>query len=80
MERIYVTVVAEVTEEGDLFPRLIRFDDGSEYKVDRRLQTPQRHRAKDGSGDWRFTCLVEGRPATLYFDASSYRWWLGAPR
>ncbi len=80
MERIYVTVVAEITGKGDLFPRLIRFDDGREFKVDQRLQTPQRHRAKSGSDDWRFSCLVGGRPVTLYFDLASYRWWLESPR
>lgn len=77
MERIYITVVARVAPDGDLFPQLIRFDDGAEFSVDQRLEPPKRNRAKNGSEDWRFPCLIAGRPVTLFFDASSYRWWVG---
>ncbi|NLB27613.1 MAG: hypothetical protein GX819_01500 [Clostridiaceae bacterium] len=74
MERRYVTVVAEITPQGDLFPLKLRFDDGSEFTINRRLQTPQRNTAKDGSTDWRFACLVDNRPVTLFYDAASHRW------
>lgn len=79
MERKYVTVVARITPDGDLFPLKLRFDDGSEFEISRRLQKPQRSRAKDGSTDWRFSCLVGKRPVTLFYDAASCRWSLEAP-
>ncbi|HPX93411.1 MAG TPA: hypothetical protein PK646_03735 [Bacillota bacterium] len=74
MERRYVTVVAKITPEGDLFPLRLCFDDGSEFTISRRLQAPQRNLAKDGSSDWRFSCLIEDRPVTLFYDAASHRW------
>ncbi len=76
MERLYITVVAQVSPKGDILPKMITFEDGSSFKVDRRLQTPQRQAAKDGSPDWRFPCLIQGRPVTLFYDPRSYRWWL----
>jgi len=36
MERKYVTVIAEVKPDGDLYPKTLRFEDGSEFKIDRR--------------------------------------------
>ncbi len=79
MERTYITVVAEVTPDGDLFPLTLRLDDGSEFTVDRRLGPPRRDLAKDGTSDWRFACLVNGRPVTLLYDADSHRWSIGSP-
>ena len=79
MERRYVTVVARITPDGDLFPLKLRFEDGSEFKVSRRIQRPQRNLAKDGSSDWRFSCLIDNRPVTLFYDAASCRWSVEAP-
>lgn len=74
MERTYVTVVAKITPQGDLFPLKICFEDGSEFTIARRLQAPQRNPAKDGTTDWRFSCLVENRALTLFYNSSSHRW------
>ncbi|HZK29113.1 MAG TPA: hypothetical protein VFD19_02725 [Clostridia bacterium] len=79
MERAYITVIAEVTSEGDLLPKKLRLKDGREVAINRRLQTPLRNTAKDGSDAWRFLCLIEGRPVTLFYDATAYRWWIKAP-
>jgi hypothetical protein len=77
MERKYVTVIAEVKPDGDLYPKTLRFEDGSEFKIDRRLQTPRRDPAKDGTSDWRFYCLIEGREVALFYNADTHRWWIG---
>ena len=74
MERTYVTVVARITSQGDLFPLILRLEDGSEFTVDRRLQAPQKNRAKDGTSAWRFSCLIDRKPVTLFYDAGTHRW------
>ncbi|NLA70933.1 MAG: hypothetical protein GX850_00610 [Clostridiaceae bacterium] len=80
MERTYITVIAQVTLEGDIFPRKLRFKDGREVAISRRLQTPLRNTAKDGSEAWRFVCLIEARPVTLFYDAIAHRWWINSPK
>ena len=76
MDRLYITVDAAISPKGDILPKMIVFEDGSKFKVDRRLQSPLRQAAKDGSPDWRFPCLVQGRPVVLFHDPLSHRWWL----
>ena len=77
MERKYVTVIAEVRPDGDLYPKTLRFEDGSEFKIDRRLQTPRRHPAKHGTSDSQFYCRFKGRVVTLFYNADTHRWWIG---
>lgn len=76
MERLYVTVVARINREGDILPRILVFEDDREVEIDRRLQRPLRCESKEGDPAWRFPCLIEGRPVTLYHDPLTHRWWL----
>ncbi|MGI6157678.1 MAG: hypothetical protein ACOYH4_04315 [Saccharofermentanales bacterium] len=76
MTRAYITVIVETTPTGDVFPKMLCLDDGRHIPIDGRLESPKRHRAKDGSDAWRFPCMIEGRPVTLYHDVIEHRWWI----
>ncbi|HNZ62790.1 MAG TPA: hypothetical protein PKH23_00440 [Bacillota bacterium] len=74
-KRLYITVIAKISPEGNLFPLEIRLDDGVAIPVDGCLAAPLLNPAKDGRTAWRFLCRIEGMPMTLFYDASSCRWW-----
>ncbi|MGI6616720.1 MAG: hypothetical protein ACOX36_01450 [Saccharofermentanales bacterium] len=76
MKRVYIDIIAEITSEGDIFPKQLRLEDGSVFVVGRRLERPRPHFNADGSTAQRFRCLVENRPTLLFYDENTRRWWV----
>ncbi|MCB7306082.1 hypothetical protein NE683_18810 [Bariatricus massiliensis] len=66
--RINVEVIARFNLEGDITPLQINWEDGQVFKIDRILASRQAASLKAGGQGIRYTIMVGGRQAFLYFE------------
>ena len=66
--RINVEVIARFNLEGDITPLQINWEDGQVFKIDRILAARQAASLKAGGQGIRYTIMVGGRQAFLYFE------------
>ena len=66
--KVYVGVSASFDFEGRMFPRSITWEDGTVYEIDRVLDIRQAAALKAGSGGDRYTVMINGRQAFLFFE------------
>jgi hypothetical protein len=60
MRKVFVTVFAEFTPEGQILPQSFIWDDGRRYEIDRILDVRQAASLKSGGQGQRFTFRVRG--------------------
>ncbi len=70
--RKYVDVVVLCTKEGQLLPKTVYWDKGRSYDIEfvpnvERFQDP-----KSGRDGLKYTCLISGKSAHLYFDSNKW--------
>ena len=68
--KVYVAVIASFTEEGNLSPRKLRWEDGREYLIDKVLDVRPAAALKAGGQGDRYTVLINGHPSYLFFERS----------
>ncbi len=74
--KAYVDVDVSVSRNGKVYPRRLRYEDGSVFKIERLLETRRAASTKvDGSGI-RYTVMILGHERYL-FDESG-RWFVEA--
>ena len=73
----YVQVVAKFTPEGQLLPMCVLWDDGRKFEIDRVKQCVRAASRKAGGVGWRYTCMIRGREAILYYE-DNFRWFVEA--
>lgn len=66
--RINVEVIARFNLEGDITPLQINWEDGQVFNIDRILASRQAASLKAGGQGIRYTIMVGGRQAFLYFE------------
>ena len=59
--RVYVEVAVVFTGEGRMLPRVIRWEDGTQYKIDRVTDVRQAPAPRSGGQGDRYTVLIHGR-------------------
>ena len=69
--KAYVTVLTEIRADGLMLPRMITWEDGMKYEVDRVLDVRPGYAAKAGGQGDRYTIMVNGRRTYLYFERST---------
>ncbi len=72
--KVYVRVVAEFDESGQLLPRSIVWEDGRQYEIDRILDVCPAASLKLGGCGIRYTCRIKGREVQLFQDEN--RWFM----
>ena len=75
-ERKYVGVTARFAEDGALRPLLIEFDRERSYPIDKILDVSRVACERAGGIGDRYTCLIQGQEAYLWFDRG--RWYVAA--
>lgn len=66
--RVYVSVAADFNAEGILLPRVITWEDGTRYVIDKVLDIrPSWARKAGGQGD-RYTVRIGGKETYLFFE------------
>ena len=69
--KVYVAVKADFTEDGTMLPRIITWEDGEEFEIDRITDIRQAAAMKAGGQGDRYTVMVRGRQSYLFFERSA---------
>lgn len=69
--KVYVDVLVEFNEDGVMLPRLITWEDGSKYEVDRVVDIRPAAAMKTGGGGDRYTVMVRGTRTFLFFERNA---------
>lgn len=73
----YVQVDATFTEDGKLFPLCVVWEDGRKFEIDRVKQCVRAASRKAGGVGWRYTCMIRGKEAILYYE-DNFKWFVEA--
>lgn len=66
--KVYVPVEVDFDESGQMYPRLIHWEDGKAYKIDRILDVrPVPAARADGQGD-RYTIRMNNQETYIFFE------------
>ena len=68
--KVYVPVDVAFDENGHMYPRLIHWEDGKTYEIDRILDVRPAPAARAGGQGDRYTISVCGRESYLFFERS----------
>lgn len=71
-QRIYVRVLVEFNEQGQMVPKLIYWQDGRRFSIDRVLDIRRAAALKAGGSGIRYTCRVQGREIYLFEDNNKW--------
>lgn len=69
--KVYVAVRADFREDGVMLPRIIKWEDGQNYKIDRVTDIRQAPALKAGGQGDRYTVMIEGKQSYLFFERSA---------
>ncbi|MFQ7139895.1 hypothetical protein [Evtepia sp.] len=69
--KVYVDVLVEFNEDGVMLPRLITWEDGAKYEIDRVVDIRPAPAARAGGGGDRYTVMVKGKRTFLFFERNA---------
>lgn len=69
--KVYVTVNADFAEDGTLLPRVITWEDGEKYIIDKITDIRQAAAMKAGCQGDRYTVIIKGQQSYLFFERST---------
>ena len=69
--KVYVAVIASFSEEGNLYPRKLRWEDGREYMIEKVLDVRPAAALKAGGQGDRYTVQINGHASYLFFERSA---------
>lgn len=70
--KVYVDVDAHFTSDGKLLPKVIYWEDGHRYNIDKVTQIARRASMKAGGVGMRYTCIVGGQQSYLFYEADKW--------
>lgn len=68
--KVYVSVDVAFTEDGQMVPRSIHWEDGSKYEVDKTIDVRSAPAAKAGGQGDRYEIRINGRTTYIFFEHS----------
>jgi hypothetical protein len=66
--KAYVTVNEDRLEDGTIIPRVIIWEDGERYEIDKVLETCKAASLRAGGTGLRFTIRIGGKPTYLWLE------------
>ena len=69
--KVYVAVYAEFNSDGLLLPRVITWENGEKYVIDKILDLRQAPAMKAGGQGDRYTIKIRGKQSYLFFERST---------
>ena len=69
--KVYVSVIASFSEDGNLFPRRLRWEDGREYSIEKILDVRPAAALKAGGQGDRYTVQINGHQSYLFFERNA---------
>lgn len=70
--KAYVSVNLDVDKEGTILPRLIRWDNGQVFDIERILYKCRAVSQKVGGGGIRYTVMIRGRKSFLFHEGDKW--------
>ena len=70
--KVFVKVLAEFDLQGKLAPRVLFWEDGRRFEIDRVLDVRRAASLKVGGSGMRYTCRIQGRPVYLFQDGNQW--------
>ena len=77
--KVYVDVGAEFSDEGELIPKYLIWEDGTRYEIDRVIRHERCASRKAGGAGILYVCKV-GRQTFRLFYEENYRWFVEAKK
>ena len=69
--KVYVPVDVEFRSDGTMLPRIITWEDGTKYEIDRVKDIRQAAAMRAGGQGDRYTIVVGGKQSYLFFERST---------
>ena len=69
--KVYVPVDVEFREDGTMLPRIIVWEDGTKYEIDRVTDIRQAVAMRAGGQGDRYTVMIGGKQSYLFFERSA---------
>lgn len=66
--KAYVSVNVDIDEEGCIYPRFIRWQDGLIFQIDQVLYKCRAASKKVGGGGIRYTVMIRGKESYLFHE------------
>lgn len=70
-DKVYVKVKVVFTEDGQMRPRALEWEDGHVYAIDRVKDVKQAATRRCGGQGDRYTVIVHGKEKQIYFERSA---------
>lgn len=74
-DKVYVAVNADFSPRGVLIPRMITWENGRVYMIDRVLSMERRSSRKEGGAGMRYHCQIGRNSMLLYYETHG-RWFV----
>ena len=68
--KVYVPVEVQFRSDGVMLPRMITWEDGTNYEIDRVTDIRQAAAMRAGGQGDRYTVLINGKQSFLFFERS----------
>lgn len=75
--KVYVTVYARFTADGDMEPFCLEWTDGRRYPIDRITDRRRAASRKAGGCGIRYVCMIKNKRVELFYE-ENYRWFVTA--
>ena len=69
--KVYVPVDVEFRSDGTMLPRIITWEDGTKYEIDRVKDIRQAAAMRAGGQGDRYTIMIGGQQSYLFFERSA---------
>ena len=69
--KVYVAVNADFAADGTMLPRIITWEDGTEFNIDKIIDIRPAPAMKAGGGGDRYTIIIRGQQSYLFFERST---------
>ena len=73
--KVYVSVIAEFSKEGQLLPKKFVWEDGRVYEVEKVKEVRRAASLRAGGVGLRYTCLIQGQEKHLFYEDQN-RWFM----
>ncbi len=69
--KVYIEVVVYFDEEGRMIPKMLIWEDGRKYTIDRIIDIRQAAAMKAGGQGDRYTVIINGQQSHLFFERAT---------
>lgn len=76
--KVYVGVESYTDETGHLLPRIVHWEDGRRFEIQKVTDERRAASLRAGGNGMRYTCLINGQTVFLFFE--NPRWFVDAAK